>query len=93
MKTVDFLEHLRSLDIRVNVNGEQLRINAPNGSLTPELQAELRARKAEILALLHQPNHKAYRFAMAYNPCITGGEYTAIFCAREIVVSRSVGTW
>lgn len=51
---IDFLSHLRNLDIRVWADAGQLRANAPDGVLTPELRAQLSARKAEILAFLQQ---------------------------------------
>ncbi|MBD2541807.1 amino acid adenylation domain-containing protein, partial [Coleofasciculus sp. FACHB-SPT36] len=56
MKTVEFLSYLRSLDIQVFVDGERLRCNAPEGSLTAELRAEIAERKAEILSFLRTAN-------------------------------------
>ncbi len=50
MSTVELLEKLRSIDVRVWTEGEQLRLNAPQGVLTPDLRAELARRKSEILA-------------------------------------------
>ncbi|MBD2103128.1 non-ribosomal peptide synthetase [Leptolyngbya sp. FACHB-261] len=52
MKTVEFLTYLRSLDVQILVEGERLRCNAPEGVLTPQLRAELGARKAEIIAFI-----------------------------------------
>jgi thioesterase domain-containing protein len=46
------LTRLRSLDIAVSVDGERLRVNAPTGALTPELQDELSTHKPEIIRLL-----------------------------------------
>ena len=42
-----FLEELRSRDIRVWADGDQLRCSAPTGVLTPELRNQLRERKAD----------------------------------------------
>lgn len=56
MKVVEFLSHLRSLDIQVFVEDNRLRCNAPEGVLTPELRAELAERKAEIISFLRQAN-------------------------------------
>lgn len=56
MKTVEFLSYLRSLDIKVSVDGDRLRCNAPEGTLTPELRAELTERKAELISFLRQVN-------------------------------------
>ncbi len=49
MTTKDFLDQLRSRDIRVWVDRNQLRCSAPTGRLTPELASELSSRKDEIL--------------------------------------------
>jgi aspartate racemase len=54
MKTLEFLSYLRSLEVKVWAEGDRLRYNAPKGILTSELLDELRSRKAEILAFLHQ---------------------------------------
>ena len=56
MTTVEFLAHLRSLDIQVYVDAERLRCNAPEGVLTPQLRAEISERKSELIALLHGAN-------------------------------------
>ena len=52
MTTREFLVGLRSMDIRVWAEGDRMRVNAPQGILTPELHADLLARKPEILAFL-----------------------------------------
>ena len=54
MTLLEFLAHLRSLDIQVWVEGDRLRYSAPVGALTPELKAELTHRKSEILAYFSQ---------------------------------------
>ncbi|GAB1542981.1 hypothetical protein NUACC21_56550 [Scytonema sp. NUACC21] len=57
MQTVEFLSYLRSLDIQVFVDGERLRCNAPEGTLTAELRAEIQERKAEIIDFLKVANN------------------------------------
>lgn len=54
MTTLEFLSHLRGKEIRVWIEDEKLRFRAPEAALTPELRAELAARKAEILQFLRQ---------------------------------------
>lgn len=54
MSIFDFLAHLQTLDIHVAADNGKLRINAPQGSVTPEIRSELSARKAEILSLLSE---------------------------------------
>lgn len=52
MKTVEFLTHLRSLDILLQDEGGRLRISAPENALTQELREELALRKTELLEFL-----------------------------------------
>jgi len=64
LNIVEFLSYLRSLDINVfleSVSGAdteelRLRCNAPEGTLTPELRAEISQRKAEIISFLRTAN-------------------------------------
>jgi amino acid adenylation domain-containing protein len=48
----DFLSELQHLDVHLFLQDGQLRCNAPKGVLTPALQQQLKARKAELVALL-----------------------------------------
>ncbi|XHX79763.1 MAG: amino acid adenylation domain-containing protein [Stenomitos frigidus ULC029] len=57
LTTVQFLANLRRLDIQVFLDGDQLRCNAPEGTVTPELQAELAQRKPEIISWLRHKSH------------------------------------
>jgi amino acid adenylation domain-containing protein len=53
MKTIKtFLSELNNLNIKLWVEGEQLRYRAPPETLTPSLRAELVARKAEVITFL-----------------------------------------
>ena len=52
MSVPALLEELRSRDIRIWADGDQLRCTAPSGVLTPELREQLRERKPEIVAFL-----------------------------------------
>ncbi|MEM9087117.1 MAG: thioester reductase domain-containing protein [Cyanobacteria bacterium P01_F01_bin.53] len=47
-----FLNHLQSLDIRLWLDGDTLRCNAPKGALAPDLTAQLKENKPAIIALL-----------------------------------------
>lgn len=49
---IELLEHLRRLEVRAWVEGDRLRLSAPKGAVTSELQAEILQRKAELIALL-----------------------------------------
>ena len=56
MKTNQFLSYLRGLKITVSRQGDRLHFNAPQGTLTPALRADLTKRKTEILEFLSQAN-------------------------------------
>jgi thioester reductase-like protein len=47
-----FLSHLQSLDVRLWMDGDTLRCNAPKGTLTPALTAQFKTHKPAIVALL-----------------------------------------
>jgi amino acid adenylation domain-containing protein len=48
----ELIAGLRAQDIRVWLDGNRVRVSAPSGRLTPDLQQELATRKAEIRAYL-----------------------------------------
>ncbi len=48
----ELLTRLASLDVRLDVDGDQLRIDAPKGVLNPELKQELVKHKPTLIALL-----------------------------------------
>ena len=52
MSTRNFLQQLRRQDVRIWLEGDRLRVNGPGSVLTPGLQAELTARKPEIVSFL-----------------------------------------
>ena len=54
MDIEQFIGKLAALDVKVWLDGDKLRLNAPDGVVTPELRAELAARKADIVAFLSQ---------------------------------------
>ena len=47
-----FIEELRNRDIRILLDGEQMRVNAPKGSLDDGLKKTIAARRNEIVAAL-----------------------------------------
>ena len=51
----DLLAALDQLEITLMLDGEQLRISAPQGHLTPGLHEAVRAQKAELLRMLKAP--------------------------------------
>ena len=51
MTTSELLDRLRALDVHVHVEGGRLRVNAPKGTLTPELEAALVAGRQDLVRL------------------------------------------
>lgn len=56
MSTINFLSHLRELDVQLWLVGDKLRYQAPKGVVTAELLAGISERKSEIISLLKQIN-------------------------------------
>ena len=52
MNLADLLKQLRERDVRVWADGDRLRMSAPKGALTPELQRSITRLKAELLSWL-----------------------------------------
>ena len=50
----ELLQQLRSIGVQLALDGETLKLNAPKGALTVELQAQLREAKPQILELLRE---------------------------------------
>lgn len=72
------LEELRSRDIRVWADGDQLRCTAPAGVLTPELREQLRERKSDIVEFLRAAESRG-RQARAIVPLQPHGTRAPIF--------------
>ena len=60
MNTLDFLSRLRKLGINLSVEDQKLRLNAPQGVLTPSLKAELKNRKIELLNFLRKQQQAGF---------------------------------
>jgi len=48
----ELLKQLRAMGVQLTLEGDVLRVNAPKGVLTPELQSQLKEAKPQILSLL-----------------------------------------
>jgi amino acid adenylation domain-containing protein len=57
MTTLELLSYLRSRDVQLWADGDQLHCSAPKGVLTPALRTELAGHKTEILTFLHEAQH------------------------------------
>ncbi len=56
LSTEQLLSELRTLDIRLSVDGDRLRCSAPKGRLTRELEEKIAAHKLELLFALRDPS-------------------------------------
>jgi hypothetical protein len=54
MTTLEFISYIRSLDMKLWVEGDRLRYSMPSGTLTPELLQQLAAHKTELINFLSQ---------------------------------------
>ena len=52
MNSQEFIKTLESQGVRLSPRGHQLHVDAPRGTITPDLVESIAARKAELLALL-----------------------------------------
>lgn len=57
MTVTELLNNLQDLDIDIGYDEGQLIVEAPKGALTPELRTEIKAHKAEIIALLQDADN------------------------------------
>ncbi|HZR97743.1 MAG TPA: amino acid adenylation domain-containing protein [Chloroflexota bacterium] len=78
------LADLRRRDVKLWLDGERLRVNAPAGLLTPDLQAELSRRKAEIVALLRLAARTAAPAAPAITPVRRDGRLPLSFSQQRL---------
>lgn len=59
MRPALLLRRLRELGVEVSRRGERLHLEAPRGRLTPDLKADLRAHKADLLRFLERAEEDA----------------------------------
>ena len=64
MNPAALLSDLHSRGVELTAEGDRLRYRAPRGALSPELLADLRSHKAEILAELTQDGDSAESAAL-----------------------------
>ena len=78
MTVASLLLELRQRDVRVWLDGDQLRLNAPAGVLTPDLRDVLRERKADMIEFLRSAESVA-RQQRAIVPLQPSGKRTPLF--------------
>jgi amino acid adenylation domain-containing protein len=85
MKTIDeFLSDLYRLDVKLWVEGDRLRCNAPDEVLTPDLGAQISDRKAEIIAFLEVANLASNTPSQAIQPVSREGNLPLSFAQQRL---------
>jgi amino acid adenylation domain-containing protein len=82
---------LRDLDVKVWLDGAELRVNAPAGALSPELRQELSSRRDELRAFLE--SHRSSAAALpALRPAPRGanGELPVSFAQERFLLIHSM---
>jgi amino acid adenylation domain-containing protein len=78
------MSRLRTLNVKLWVDGEQLGLRAPKGVMTQELAGQLSARKPEILRYLKQADAAAATGAAGIGPAPRGGSLPLSFGQRRL---------
>ncbi len=68
MKVAEFLSYLNSLDIKLWLEEEKLKYQAPQGAMTPEIKQEIGTRKPEILTFLRSARTPSKPVESVINP-------------------------
>src|SRR5215213_3973806 len=84
MTISEFLSHLRKLDVRIRADGDRLRCDAPKEVLTPDLQAQLAERKAEILVFLRETAAFAHSSPAPIEPVSRDGDLPLSFSQQRM---------
>lgn len=85
------LFELHHLDIKLWVEGERLRYNAPKGALTPELRSRVVERKAEIISFLQENNETLTSTTIPLQPVPRTDELPISFAQERIWFLEFVG--
>lgn len=85
MKTIDeFLSYLHRLDVKLWIEGDRLRCNAPEEALTPALSAEIQARKAEIMQVLKEIHGSVSSTQNAIQPVVRQAALPLSFAQQRL---------
>ena len=92
MTTLELLSHLRSKEIEIWADGDQIGYRAPKGALTPDLRKELASRKLEILALLRQADTVTSPAAFPLKRVSRAGDLPLSFAQQRLWFLNQLGT-
>jgi amino acid adenylation domain-containing protein len=79
----ELLTRLRAIGVQLSLEDETIRLNAPKGSLTPALQAALKASKPELLELLRAAQQNGRKGAAAPIPRVARQELMPLSFAQQ----------
>lgn len=88
MQVSEFVTSLNQQGVQLWRDRDKLKINAPKGTLTPQIQAELAAHKTEILAFLGQSNDASCQTATGLS-LQTIGRLIGGFCSSSPMQFKS----
>ena len=90
MNSVDLLSRLRSHNIRLWAENDQLRYSAPKGGITDDLLAEIRKNKDELLNLVK--NTERFRRAVSLFPVERTATLRLSFAQQRLWFLNQLGT-
>jgi non-ribosomal peptide synthase domain TIGR01720/amino acid adenylation domain len=84
MKIVEFLSYLNSLEIKLWLEAEKLKYQAPTGVMTTEIKQEIGNRKTEIIAFLKLAKISVHASESAITPVGRDGDLPLSFAQQRI---------
>ncbi|SKB14961.1 non ribosomal peptide synthetase, involved in aeruginosin biosynthesis [Planktothrix sp. PCC 11201] len=84
MKIVEFLSYLNSLEIKLWLEAEKLKYQAPPGVMTAEIKQEIGNRKTEIIAFLKIAKISAHASELAITPVGRDGDLPLSFAQQRM---------
>ncbi|WRH68899.1 MAG: condensation domain-containing protein [Planktothrix sp. GU0601_MAG3] len=84
MKIVDFLSYLNTLEIKLWLEAEKLKYQAPPGVMTAEIKQEIGNRKPEIIAFLNMAKISAPTSELAITPVARDGDLPLSFAQQRM---------
>jgi amino acid adenylation domain-containing protein/non-ribosomal peptide synthase protein (TIGR01720 family) len=84
MKVAEFLSYLNSLEIKLWLEEEKLKYQAPQGAMTPEIKQEIGTRKPEILAFLRSAITPSKTFESVISPVARSEDLPLSFAQQRM---------
>ncbi len=84
MKVAEFLSYLNSLDIKLWLEEDKLKYQAPQGAMTPEIKQEIGTRKPEILTFLRSATTTSKPLESVINTVARTEEFPLSFAQQRM---------